>query len=87
MSDIKDIELRVVRIIAAACKRDPSTVPLESTFDQLGLESLDALEIAFDIESEFDVAIPDNVAFAFKSVRDVVNALSAQKLAEATKPA
>ena len=84
--DIGDIELRVVRLVAAACKCDPSAVAVDSRFDQLGLTSLAALELAFEVESEFGVAIPDDMAFSFKSVREVVDALQALNSAPAPKP-
>jgi acyl carrier protein len=81
--DIDDIELQVVRLVAAACRCDPDAVALDSTFDQLGLKSLAALELAFEIESKYGVSIPDDMAFSFKSVREVVDALRALKSAPA----
>lgn len=82
--DTAEIESQVVRLVAAACKCDPSAVAVDSRFDQLGLSSLSALELAFEIESAFGVSIPDDVAFSFKSVRDVVDALRALNSARAS---
>ena len=84
--DIGDIERHVLRLVAAACKCDPSSVGVDSTFQELGITSLGALELAFEIETQFDLSIPDDLAFSFKSVRQVVDALRALKSATAANP-
>lgn len=76
MSDATAINERVLRIIAKACERDPGQIQPDATFAQLGLESLDAIEVVFDIESEFNIQVPDNVASQFNSVRDIVDGLN-----------
>ena len=35
--------------------------PLDSAFEELGIDSMDAVEILFALENEFDINIPDDV--------------------------
>jgi acyl carrier protein len=70
-------------IIGMIAKRSriaaPAPVTLSSTLDELGLESLDVIEMAFDLEERFNIEIPFNAnnstGPAFKTVSDVVSAV------------
>jgi acyl carrier protein len=57
----------------------PAPVTLGSTLDGLGLESLDVIEMAFELEERFNIEIPFNAnnstGPAFKTVGDVVAAV------------
>jgi len=57
----------------------PAPVTLGSTLDELGLESLDVIEMAFDLEERFNIEIPFNAnnstGPAFKTVGDIVSAV------------
>jgi acyl carrier protein len=55
--DIKD---RVIRIIAEQAVLDPSDVTMDSTLDDLGIDSLGLVESIFAIEEEFDISVPFN---------------------------
>ncbi len=55
--DIKD---RVIRIIAEQAVLDPADVSLDSTLDDLGIDSLGLVESIFAIEEEFDISVPFN---------------------------
>ena len=67
------IESQVVEIIAKKRKLDPSSVALDSTFEQLGIDSLDAADLVFTIEDTFGIVVPDEAAQSMKSVRQVVD--------------
>ncbi len=67
---------KVVEIIAREQHLDPSAVNLDSTFAELGIDSLDGVNILFALEEEFKIDIPDSVAQNMKSVRQVVESLS-----------
>ncbi|MCG6535448.1 MAG: phosphopantetheine-binding protein [Syntrophales bacterium LBB04] len=45
-----------------------------TTLENLGLDSLDIIEFMFDIESEFDIRIPDQ-EFKVTTIQDMVDAL------------
>ena len=62
---------RVLKVIAASKRIPPETVTIESEFQQLGIDSMDAVEILFALENEFDITIPDEDARAVRSIRDM----------------
>jgi len=46
-----------------------------SLSDDLGADSLDAVELIMAIEEEFDIEIPDEIASEMKTVKDIVSYL------------
>ncbi len=72
-----NVQERVIRAIARACHLDPERVHPEATFEELGVDSLMGLEIVFELEEEFKVSIPENIAIGMRSVRDVIERLQA----------
>jgi acyl carrier protein len=66
---------RVIATIAASREIPPETIGLESTFEELGLDSLDAFEVLYALEQEFDVVIPDEAARGLRTVGDIVERL------------
>jgi acyl carrier protein len=75
----------VIATIAAARKLPPERLSLDSTFAELGVDSLDSLTIVFALEERFDISIPDEAVRQMRTVGDVVDglqhALSAQAVA------
>ena len=69
------IESQVISIIAKRRKLDPSTVTLDSTFAQLGIDSLDAADLLFTVEDTFGIVVPDETAQSMKTVREVVEGI------------
>lgn len=53
------VQQQVFGIIAEHGKIDPATITPESTLKDLGIASLEAIEIIFDIEEHFDITLPD----------------------------
>ena len=76
MEPVSDtIERRVIEIIAKRKKLDPAVVTTTSTFEQLGIDSLDAADLLFAFEDDFGIVVPDDVARSLKTVGDVVEGL------------
>lgn len=69
----QSIESQVIDIIARKRKLDPTAVSLDSTFEQLGVDSLDAADLLFAFEDRFGIVVPDAAAQSMKSVRNVVD--------------
>ena len=73
------IEDAIFGLIAKKTRVEPAPVTLGSTLDELGLELLDVIEMAFDLEELFNIEIPfnanNNTGPAFKTVGDVVAAV------------
>ncbi len=64
---------KIQEIIVKELKVDSSKVTLEASLkDDLGADSLDAVEIVMDIEDEFGVEIDDTKAEAISTVGDLV---------------
>ena len=57
MSSIKD---RVISIIAEQAVLQPSDVSMDSTLESLGIDSLGLVESIFAIEEAFDISVPFN---------------------------
>jgi acyl carrier protein len=80
---------RVLKVIATSKRIPIETVTIDSEFQQLGIDSMDAVEILFALENEFDITIPDEEARAVRSIRDMcagVEKLVAAKGAGAQGP-
>ena len=54
------IEKKVIAIIAEQAVLEPSDVSLDSTLEDLGIDSLGLVESIFAIEEEFDISVPFN---------------------------
>ena len=76
-----DISQTVRRIIAEQTVNDIDDVKLESSLDELGLDSLKIVDIIFELEEEFDISIPFNFndpagsEFRMSSIGDVVQSV------------
>ena len=62
---------RVLKCIAASKRIPLETVTIDSDFQQLGIDSMDAVEILFALENEFDISIPDDDVRSVRNVRDM----------------
>lgn len=69
------IEAQVVEMIARKKKLDPATITPDSTFEQLGMDSLDATDLLFTIEDAFGILVPDDAAQSMRSVRQVTEGI------------
>jgi acyl carrier protein len=71
-----DVAQDVMAIIKKKIRVERDQISMDDKLRDLGLESLDALELVFDIEEKFDVEIPVNANEAniggFETVADVV---------------
>jgi acyl carrier protein len=66
------IEDKVMRAIARATHTPVEQVTPDSTFEELGMTSLDALAIVAELEEEFGVEIANDDAMALRNVRQAV---------------
>ena len=67
---------KVKEIIVDSLSCDESQVTMEANLkDDLEADSLDAVELIMQIEEEFEVEIPDEVASNMKTVKDIVDIL------------
>jgi len=52
-----------------------ASVTPTSTFEELGIDSLDGIQIVFALENEFDVSIPDDAAKSIRGIADIVEGI------------
>jgi acyl carrier protein len=69
---VNEIAQRCIAIIAKAKNIPTDSITLDTTFEELNIDSLDKINISFEVEEAFDIAIPDNALGSLKSVGDVV---------------
>ena len=72
----EELTERVRAIIAAAQHLPKEKITADSTFEELGIDSLDGINILFAVESEFNINIPDDAAQSIRSVRDVIDGIA-----------
>jgi acyl carrier protein len=71
-SDMADsVRDRVIRIIAEQAVLEPGDVAMEQTLDDLGIDSLGLVESIFAIEEAFDIQVPFNANEPDKSDFDI----------------
>ncbi len=73
----ESIQDRVLRVIATTKRIPLESVKPDSSFEELGIDSLDRLNILFDLESEFDIEIDDQDAKQVSSIPQMVEGVSA----------
>ena len=65
----------VLRVISTFKRIPLESVHPESTLDSLGIDSLDRLNILFDLESEFDIEINDEDAKKVTTIQQMVEGI------------
>ncbi len=70
----------VKAVIVEQLSVNADEVKLESKFvDDLGADSLDVVELVMELESKFEVEIPDEEAEKISTVKDVVDYIESHK--------
>ena len=68
---------KIVKILAEHKDIEPSDIKLESTFSELGFDSLDTVELIMVFEEEFNVNL--EMSEDIKTVGDVVTLIDGSK--------
>jgi len=66
------VEERVIKVFADFKKISPDEIKSDTTFEEMGLDSLDGLNLIFELEEEFDITVPDDKVQEMKSIKEVV---------------
>ena len=85
----QDIEAKVIAAIARTQSLDPGRVTPATTFEELGMNSLDALALINELEEEFAIAIPNEEAMSLTSVGQAIESvrrLSPEGAGSAARP-
>lgn len=66
------IAARVTTLLAHAKQRSVDTIDLDTPLDELQVDSLDKVALAFDIEEAYNISIPESAFATVRTVRDIV---------------
>jgi acyl carrier protein len=72
----ESIEQRVLRVIAKTQRLPIEKVTIDSSFEELGIDSMDSINILFDLESEFEIEIDDEKAKEIRQIREMVDGVT-----------
>ena len=67
-----DVAMRCIELIASSKNIPPSSVTMDSTFDELQIDSLDKINLSFAVEEAFGIEIPDDSLNSLNTVGDIV---------------
>jgi acyl carrier protein len=84
MSD--ELIQRVLKTIASAQRIPVEKVKIDSSFEELGIDSMDGVNILFALENEFNITIPDEAAKQIRTIREMVDGVD-KLLNESSAPA
>jgi len=77
---LTDIQAKLTEILESLVEIDTNNITLESKLiDDLGLDSLDTVELIIELETEFKICIEDSEAFELKTVKDVITMIERNK--------
>ncbi len=68
-----ELTKKVISVMAATQHIPEDKITEESSFQELGIDSLDGINILFALESAFDVNIPDDAAKEIRTVREMID--------------
>jgi acyl carrier protein len=72
-----DIQTRIIELVAKSKNLPASAVGMDTTFDELQIDSLDKINLSFAVEEMFSIEIPDESLNSLKTVGDVVRGVEA----------
>lgn len=72
LTENDELTQRILRIIAETQRKEPAQVTIDSSFEELGIDSMDGVNIIFALENEFNINVPDEEVKTIRSVRDMV---------------
>ncbi|HTC28202.1 acyl carrier protein [Dyella sp.] len=76
---MSNVQQEIFEIIAKQAKIDIATIKADSTLKDLGVASLDAIEVIFDIEEHFNINLPnEDTDFEAGTVGHLVEAVQRQ---------
>lgn len=73
---MNEIANRCIEIIAKSKGIAPESITLASTFDELNIDSLDKINISFEVEEAFGIEIPDEALGTLRTVGDMVEGVT-----------
>lgn len=85
MSD--ELTEKVIGIMASVKHIPPEKITAQSSLAELGFDSLDTISLLFELESAFQISIPDESARSIQYVHEAVDGIRRLQAAGAATPA
>jgi len=79
-----DVTTQIVALIAKQKSISADSITPESTFDELQVDSLDKINLTFEVEDLFAIQIPDDSLNSLRTVGDVVAGVNSLLAAKAS---
>ena len=74
MNHYAQVEQNIKEILAKQLSMDPAKIQPQATLvEDLGLDSFGSVEVAFALEEQFNLKIPDQDLYNAKTVKDIVD--------------
>lgn len=71
---------QIKKVLVDAINVDEEAVTVEANLkDDLGIDSLAAVELALELETEFDIRIEDEELAKLETVQDIMNLIETKK--------
>jgi acyl carrier protein len=80
------ITSQIIALIAKSKSLDPATLTPATTFDELQIDSLDKINLSFEVEELFAIEIPDTALHSLRTVGDVIAGVERLQLEKASHP-
>ena len=66
------VEEKVIATLASVKRIPVEQIKLDSSLQELGVDSLDTFTLLFELEGKFNISIPDDEARNIRTVSDIV---------------
>ncbi len=77
-ADFDSIAAQVRTLLAHAKQKAVDAIQLDTPLEELQVDSLDKVSLAFDIEEAYSISIPESAFASIHTVRDIVIGVEAQ---------
>ena len=74
---MQDIADPIIDLIARSKSIPPASITPATTFDELNIDSLDKINLSFEVEELFSIQIPDASINSLRTVGDVIEGVRA----------
>jgi acyl carrier protein len=80
-----EVAEKVISTLASVKRIPADSIKLDTSLQDLGIDSLDVFTLLFELENAFKISIPDDDVRSLKTVNDIVDGM--KKIIAAKPPA
>ena len=78
---MQDVTASIIDLIARSKSIPPASITPATTFDELNIDSLDKINLSFEVEELFSIQIPDASINSLRTVGDVIEGVQTLRAA------